>query len=376
MFDYNSCIINPTATTEAACCHIGSGCGSPCDPDQYQCHITETLTASGTTTTSLAPACCPRACTATSMYRCPESMGGGCCSYGSVCGTGGRCLFTRPPPPPPSSSPSLTMAPPGCTTGQITCPATLGGGCCDATHSCTLVDDKPHCAPVTALPSGSGIGVVDAAGGLSPGATAGLSVGVVVGSGLLIGAATWWCLRQRRERRRQSEAGSSSYRPRPTGVVGRIVGGGTATSSGGGGGGGGNREMLMMTTEEGSDMMSRSGRLAGLPQDYFGPDPAIGPYSDALASAETTPGPELRDRGGVPVQPHGPGDIAAPVEIDSRLSVPHARPAGPGPNGSTGWPLAGQERFELYGSDPGRLLSPRLPTPPDDWSRRQTGGGP
>jgi hypothetical protein len=145
-----------------------------------------------------------------------------------------------------------------------------------------------------------------------------------------------------------SEAeGSSSARPRPTGVIGRVVGG-----SGG-------REM----SDANSDVMSGSGRLAGLAQDYFGPAPGLGPYSDTHStSAVTTPGV---DRGGVPLQPHEPGDIAVPVEIDSRLREGRrAPPAGLDISHRAGGSHddGDGERFELYGSDVGQI-SPTLPSP-------------
>jgi hypothetical protein len=106
--------------------------------------------------------------------------------------------------------------------------------------------------------------------------------------------------------------------------------------------------------------------LGGLAQDYFGPAPAVGPYSEPTHSTSglTTPGV---DRGGVPVQPHEPGDIAVPVEIDSRLRETGRRaPAGL----AIASPVSGSheendteiERYELYGSDVGQI-SPSLPSP-------------
>ncbi|KAJ4306122.1 hypothetical protein N0V88_000918 [Collariella sp. IMI 366227] len=125
-------------------------------------------------------------------------------------------------------------------------------------------------------------------------------------------------------------------------------------------------------SDENSDVVTGSGRLAmGQAQDYFGPAPAMGPYSEEESqSAVTTPG----DRGGVPLQPHGPGDIAVPVELDSRLREERRVPE----------PLVparrereddGQERYELYGSDVGQispsLVSPytAMPSPPEETRR-------
>ncbi|GAB1313882.1 hypothetical protein MFIFM68171_04092 [Madurella fahalii] len=220
----------------------------------------------------------------------------------------------------------------------------------------------PHCADIIEAPTGNGVGVADP--GLSPGSKAGIAVGVVVGFGMILGVATWSCLRKRKQRRR-SEADSSSHRPRPAGVIGRVVGGG--------------REM----TDEASDMMSRSGRLPGVTQDYFGGDPVIGPYSETYStSAVTTPGPE-RERVGVPLQPHDPGDIAVPVEIDSRLRGRQEMRRAPTTSTAAGAVSvshasdADTERYELYGSAPDQV-SPYLssspyeggmPSPPDEHPR-------
>ncbi|KAL2167607.1 hypothetical protein VTG60DRAFT_1082 [Thermothelomyces hinnuleus] len=155
-----------------------------------------------------------------------------------------------------------------------------------------------------------------------------------------------------------SEAAGSAPASRPTGVVGRILGG-----SGGAGSAG--REMSDVT----SDVASRRGRFGGGGggggggvQDYFGPAPAVGPYSETHTSSPvTTPGV---DRGGVPLQPHEPGDIAVPVEIDSRLKGAEGPPTGlaitPGANAHESEDV--QEHYELYGSEVGQT-PPTLPSP-------------
>ena len=218
------------------------------------------------------------------------------------------------------------------------------------------------------VPTGSGVSVVDVGGGggLSAGATAGVAVGVVVGVGALVGAGVWWwCVRRRRRRQAAADQGgvgdggdgmgdgASSVRPRPAGVVGRVVGGSATGRSG--------REREM--SDAPSDVMSRSGR-GGLAQDYFGQAPAVGPYSETHnTSPITTPG---ADRGGVPLQPHGPGDIAAPVEIDSRLREEGQTPVGlaitPDTNRSRESEEA-RERYELYGSDIGQMSPTWGPSP-------------
>lgn len=341
----NSCIIDPTDTSKVGCCKHGSTCRGPCSEDTYQCDTTLTLTTSATTTTSVKVQCCGRRCNVSS-YLCPPETYDGCCLVGRNCASGSGCLRVQSE----TSSVSLSIVPPGCTTGQISCAASLGGGCCAATQSCTLVGTAAHCAEVT--PTGSDITLVHVDEGLSAGAKGGIAAGVVVGCALVIGAVTWWCLRRRRERR-QSEAASGSHPSRPNGVFPQVVGGGS----------GGGREM----SDEASDMMSRSGR-GGLAHDYFGPAPAIGPYSETHSTSPvTTPG--MDQRGGVPLQPHGPGDIAAPVEIDSHVGSPRTQRA---PSSSMTTPAigshgseSGQEWYELYGSNPGQV-SPYLPSPRDE----------
>ncbi|KAK3904152.1 hypothetical protein C8A05DRAFT_13946 [Staphylotrichum tortipilum] len=353
--DTQYCIIDPTDPSKAGCCHIGSRCNSPCLEAYFECPTVLTLTTGPSPTTSTSHQCCPRTCASTSMYQCASSLGGGCCSFGFRCGSSGHCLST----PAPTSSVDLSLAPPGCTTGQISCAPTDGGGCCAASQTCTLITGQAHCADNPITPTGSGVSVVsqeDQVSGLQgAGAKAGVAVGVVVGAGLIIGAATWWCLRRRRGTGRGESEGESSARPQPGGLTGRVLGGSTGVP--------GRGEMSDAT----SDVVSRNGRLA---QDYFSSGPAVGPYSDTYsASGMTTPGVE---RGGVPLMPHDPADIAVPVEIDSRLRE-EERPAAPSaspPEGSLGDQEKEEveERFELYGSEVGSpsVVSPYLGSPPDD----------
>ncbi|KAK1781397.1 hypothetical protein QBC45DRAFT_405368 [Copromyces sp. CBS 386.78] len=338
------CQANSTALDKAACCAIGSNCGSPCTSSSTLCALPKTITTDGTSTVSLQSACCARQCRV-SFYRCPQSLGNGCCPYGQACGEGGQCIATV------TSSSSLStlvpMVPSGCTTSQTSCDASMGGGCCDLTQSCTQITGKAFCAERAASPTISGIAEFHPDPGLSAGAKAGIAIGVVVGFGLVIGVLTWWCLRSRR-RRRASEAGgataSTSHRSGPSRIIGAIIGGGAR----------GQQPMSEVT----SDVQSRPGGT----QDYFGPEAAVGPYSDSrLPSTGTTPGVD-RDRG-VPLQPHGPGDIAVPVEIDSRMMTEQGH-QGVGVSATptsqyaaaTGQPPGNQEevgeRYELYGSGP------------------------
>lgn len=352
--DDSYCIVNATATTKAACCPIGSTCDSPCNAQSYQCPATVTRTESGSTITTTGPGCCGRVCTSTSMFGCAKSFGGGCCSYGSVCGTN-ECISTVSAST--SSKALVSQIPEGCTTRQISCASSLGGGCCAVTQTCTLVSGKAHCADAIITPTQSGVVLAEKDQGLSVGTKAGIGVGVVVGCGLIIGAATWWCLRRRRER---SELNSQG--PRPTNVIGTVLGG-----SGG-----------RYPTDDASEMVSHGVPVTGVAQDYFGPDAVHGPYTDFHNDSGFST-PRLA---GVPVQPHGPGDITAPVEIDSHTpgsrqdgegtpSVGNRTPRSPGSRRPSTQPPINEStepRYELYGSDyldPNAIIpSPITPTTP------------
>ncbi|KAJ4267790.1 hypothetical protein NW762_003905 [Fusarium torreyae] len=309
------------------CCPIGSSCtsDSPCKSTEYFC--TRIITSSGTATAQ--EGCCDRKCPKTSLYLCPASLGGNCCGYNSECRAGGDCASTRPA----SRTDLLSPIPEGCTTSQHRC--SDGAGCCDNDQECTQVSGEGFCAQAT--PTESGVTIVEddeGGGGLSDGAKAGIGVGVVVGASIIVGGLTWLFLKRRRER---SATGPSA--------------------SGEGDGSGPARDTM---TE-----VSGSNARQGLTQDYFGPDPAAGPYTEQASSRVTSPGRESA----VPMHAQSPGDIAAPVEIDSTtregsdLLSPMSSPS------LYQTPLSEtiDGRFELYGNEtpvtPDRPLS-IVPTPP------------
>lgn len=248
-------------------------------------------------------------------------------------------------------------------------------------------------------------------GEMSAGAKAGLAVGVVVGVGIFGGLLAWvFCLRRRRGRDGGiSEAAgpgageggpggagdvngdnSTTGRSRPTGLFGRILGGSTPGSGIGSVGPyspsqvgsptnqgrprAGTRGTRGEMSEENSDIHSRSGRLSGLAQDYFGPAPAVGPYSDTHDYDPLGPASgSVSSPVATPLRPQGPGDIAVPVEIDSRVREDGKDEEGEKKQqglglvggGAAGTPVDkvwhqgddddGQERFELYGSEVGEV---------------------
>ncbi|KAF4994886.1 hypothetical protein FDECE_12971 [Fusarium decemcellulare] len=312
------------------CCAIGSNCSddSPCKSTAYFC--TRTVTQSGTATAQ--EGCCNRKCPKSSLYLCPSSLGGNCCGYDSQCRASGECATTKTA----SQTGSLTPIPSGCTTSQHRC--SDGAGCCDDGQVCTQVSGEGFCAE--AEPTGSDVTIIDDSddgdGGLSEGAKAGIGVGAVVGTSIIVGGLTWLCISKRRHRRQ------------------------TATGQSGSGDGDGSGP-----ARDGMTDISGSQARHGLTSDYFGPDAVAGPFTEPAGSEATSPG---RGRA-VPLRAQEPGDIAAPVEIDSTIKDNNSllSPMTSPSLGHTPGSETIEGRFELYGNDmpvsPDRPLS-IVPTPP------------
>ena len=306
---------------ESKCCQIGSNCplDTECKSDSWYCTTTRTTT--GTATEEVG--CCPRLCPATSQYLCPSGEGGKCCGYDADC-RGGSCVVTAKP----SRTGELTPIAEGCTTSQYKCDD--GNGCCDNDQSCTEVDGEGYCA--AGRPTETNLEFIDQDGGsggeLSAGAKAGIAVGAVVGAAAIIGAITWIFIRKRRGKRRTASApsGGSNSQQRQEDAAG-------------------------MTEASHSSRPQQAGR--GLTQEYFGPNPGVGPYTDTAGhhSDNTSPGPHRAMPSG---RPQNPGDIIAPVEMDSETRTEEAQSIV-SPTGYWGHPSPPQEettggRFELYGS--------------------------
>lgn len=199
------CFVNST-NWEPQCCPVGSSCGEQCGTERYYGNKTITTTISSSVTVQTSQACLGRKCVS-SFYQCPSSMGGGCCGFGSDCGSptvpGGTGICIGTTTSSTSVSAIASTLPSGCTVqGQTSCEA--GGGCCDAGYACTLIDSSPWCSRTTAAatttpaPTASGVTAEHQSQGLSSGAKAGIAVGVVALAALVIGAATWVCVRRRR----------------------------------------------------------------------------------------------------------------------------------------------------------------------------------
>ena len=283
--------------------------------------------------------CCPRRCPATSQYLCPRDAGGNCCPYDSEC-RAGNCVSTVRPEP----TNLLTPIEEGCTTSQYRCED--GPGCCDNDQSCTEVSGTGYCAPGRPTET-DGLDYIDddeSSGGLSDGAKAGLGVGAVVGAAAIIGLLAWLCIYKRRERRRQSATtqlssdGDVAMHESTPGVA--------AVTEG-------SSQQQSLRPPQPSN---------GLTQDYFGPPPAAGPFTETPAPDPVAPSPGAYRA--VPSHPEQPGDIAAPVELDSAVSPNREHHASPlGPPQQPQQPETSDGRFELYGS-PGT----EPPSGPSRWS--------
>ncbi|KAF4628195.1 hypothetical protein G7Y89_g9958 [Cudoniella acicularis] len=148
---------------------------------------------------------------------------------------------------------------------------------CAATVGTAVVTRTGAGGIITEVPSSSG------GGGLSTGAKAGIGTGIAGGLLIAIGLMIWFIVIHRRN----SKTSQAMSAP--------------AVSQNGGG-----------SSKPGGQKRPSQGRQ---PSDYFGPSAAAGPFTEDHISTATTPN---TNRGGVPAVPETPGDIASPVEIDSR----------------------------------------------------------
>ncbi len=304
------CVLNTTFS--AQCCDIGSTCDLPCDSAHYVCPSLTTV--SGVVST--AAACCPRSCPSVSQFKCASAYGGGCCPFGFACESGNSCRATVTATS--SNAGVVSELPSGCTTSQIACPSSVGGGCCGDGQSCTVVDSTNYCASASSSamrtgPDGilaSGITEGSTPSGLSKEAKAGIGAGVVIGTCVVLGGLFWFCVVHRR---RQMAARSQHESRAPA-----------------------------LSQVSGSTAESRPSAGTKLVSGYF--SPRAGPYSEENMSPISPGSPPGAVRG-VPLSPHTPGDIAAPVEIDSRN---HSNITSPGyMDGQLKGPFTAEYAIEL-----------------------------
>lgn len=214
------------------------------------------------------------------------------------------CISTVTPEP-TSEPPLLTPIPEGCTTSQFSC--TDGLGCCDNGQVCTQITGEGFCAP--GVPTGTDVNIVDPdddGDALSTGAMAGIAVGAVVGAGIIIGFATWLCISKRKKRRAQTasmQSGVGARQAQQNHYAGEADPAHTEMS--------------------GSSRPYRPAPARGMTQNsYFGPDAVAGPYTDPAPSEVTSvaagASASMFNSRAMPHRPDAPGDIAPPVEIDSK----------------------------------------------------------
>lgn len=352
---------------EVGCCGFGSTCGSACPASYYLFNNTITstslstasATASGSTgipsvfastTTTISIACKTRQCSITA-YQCAAQFGGNCCDNSQGCISNGCAV-------PVTTNSALVPTYNGCgaNTNMFQCPAATGtGDCCSIGQTCTTgTGGGLACTGTPSPPGGANVTAADTSS-LSQGAKAGIGAGVALGAAIVIAAVTWFCVRRRRESLRNSEAAYRSSLRNQQSPAPNHPGGATGAAD----------------MSEVSGPASRSSpHQTGLVYEYFGPDAVRGPYTqDADETHETTAMLEH----GVPVRPRGPSDIAAPVEIDSRLrhsdtgnvaagvAAVGSGQATPGTATNATTPAAREEEqgpFELYGSMTPSPLSP------------------
>lgn len=303
-------------------------------------------------------------------------MGGECCAYGQNCASSKQCLDYGAT----STSTSLagptvaTMIPSGCSSqGDSPCSVASTTGCCGAGYTCAVSSSQAICTSVQPtsstsgpIPTGSGISIVPQSRGLSAGAKAGIAVGVVIAAALVIGAATWFCIRRRRSGRSTTTGNemASGINGAGAGTGGR--GGGLAAAGRFESDDGGLRPYGPSSGPHMSEVdgyaassSARGGPLPGLTIDYFGPAAASGPYTTPPehhygpgggggggGGAGTSPDYLARPFRGEGRTPHGPDDIAPAVEIGSGKKEDEVRPRLPSDGASNP-----EEGSELDGSD-------------------------
>jgi hypothetical protein len=87
---------------------------------------------------------------------------------------------------------------------------------------------------------------------------------------------------------------------------------------------------------------------SGLVYEYLGPTAVPGPYT--VHEGAQYEGPVTLDQG-LPANPRGPGDIAAPVELDPGATVHNHQQDGPDCTDARGEPEAENNKvFELEGA--------------------------
>ena len=233
---------------------------------------------------------------------------------GSACLSGNSCSSTVDP----ATVNTVSASPTACSTGQIGCPALLGGGCCDADQVCTTLASKLYCidqggGPSLTRSTGSTTGASLSAArsmntanlaaatssttdygssgvsGPSSGAKAGIAVGTALGVLLILSVLIAWFTVARK--RRERDLVLAGTRPRRAEEVSSIVSSPALHSTG---------------------------------PDYLGQQAQAGPYSYVQNGGGASSGAGLYSctpiESAVPISPQVPGDITTPVEIAASVA--------------------------------------------------------
>ncbi|KAL7623266.1 hypothetical protein AAE478_006947 [Parahypoxylon ruwenzoriense] len=352
------CFLNETWGVQ--CCALGLPCGN-CGETELYCNTTITTTAPVSTSgsissieqTSVQVGCCGRLCNS-SHFLCQQTFGGQCCQYGATCRSDSSCFFPDTTPTTTSISTIVTPIPPGCTTSQIACAASEGGGCCNIGSTCTssvlATETQQLCA--------ANLTIVDT--GLSEAARAGIGAGVAVGAAIVIGALTWFWLRRRREARSRGRDTTLASSKREGDQRDELMGPYVPHVAG----------MSDITSPSSGTGHRPRPHWNGLAYEYDGPDAVAGPYTDhddnGTPDINQGAGPRsnsgLAGQVGIPANHYPEDPNVRPVEIytkDGREGTRTLAELGEntrsiGEKSSTRSVTLAQEEdhgpFELYGS--------------------------
>jgi hypothetical protein len=147
-------------------------------------------------------------------------------------------------------------------------------------------------------------------GGLSSGAKAGIGAGVAGGAFVILGGLLWFCMAKRRTAARLAQGGGAEEASQQQ------------------------RNSMPAMSQASNSVMGGGKKRHLSTSDYFGPTAGVGPFTESaegeyVISPIAGPGND----GAVPAKPHGPGDIAVPVEIDSGVASTVPTPGNFSPGG-------------------------------------------
>ncbi|KAI9858903.1 MAG: hypothetical protein M1813_007205 [Trichoglossum hirsutum] len=171
----------------------------------------------------------------------------------------------------------LQASPTSCASGQYSCPATAGGGCCNIGLLCTHFGTSLVCGSTGSIPSATSSSAPGSgSSGLSTSAKTGIGVGIALGAILTVSTIAFIVVHRR-------------LKDEPAG--------------------------------DGPDMSQISSAIGHQPESfsYDGPEPQMGPHSE---SANATTNKRDQSAMAVPINPDHPEHIMQSVELGSPARVP------------------------------------------------------